>query len=115
MEESAVDASSRAAKIEKVDEDMRVEVELFGLPRLIAGEREVTLRLKDGATFRDVVRALVQQYPGMVGDVVQVDGETMQAPNILNLDGRRMIQPHQMDEALSHGDRVILMSMSAGG
>jgi len=115
MQESAVHASSRGAKIEKVDEAMRVEVELFGLPRLIAGEREVTLRLKDRATFRDVVRALVQQYPDMVGDVVQADGETMQAPNILNLDGRRMIQPHQMDEALSDGDRVILMSMSAGG
>ena len=100
--------------IEEVD-DMRVEVELFGLPRLIAGEREITLRFEDQATFRDVVRALVQQYPDMVGDVVQADGETMQPPNILNLDGRRMIQPHQMDECLSDGDRIIVMSMSAGG
>jgi molybdopterin converting factor small subunit len=94
---------------------MRVEVELFGLPRLIAGESVVTFSLKDQATFRDVVRALVQQYPDMVGDVVQADGETMQAPNILNLDGRRMIQPHEMDESPSDGDRIIVMSMSAGG
>ncbi len=94
---------------------MRVEVELFGLPRLIAGEREVTLRLEERATFRDVVRTLVRQYPDMVGDVVQPDGETMQPPNILNLDGRRMVQPHQMDESLSDGDRIIVMSMSAGG
>jgi len=111
----AVPASSRAARIEKVNEAMRVEVELYGLPRLIAGKREVALRLKDQATFRDVVRALVRQYPDMVGDVVQADGETMHPPNILNLDGRRMIQPHQMDESLSDGDRVIVMSMSAGG
>lgn len=94
---------------------MRVQVELFGLSRLIAGEKEITLRLNEGATFRDAVRALVQKYPEMIGDVVQADGETMQAPNILNLDGKRMIQPHHMDENLSDGDRIILMSMSAGG
>ena len=94
---------------------MRVQVELFGLSRLIAGEKEITLRLDEGVTFRDAVRALVRKYPEMIGDVVQADGETMQPPNILNLDGRRMIQPHQMDESLSNGDRIILMSMSAGG
>lgn len=94
---------------------MRVHVELFGLSRLIAGEREIALKLPDEATFRDAVRMLVARYPDMIGDVVQADGETMQAPNILNLDGRRMIQPHQMDEGLSDGDRIILMSMSAGG
>ena len=95
--------------------DVRIQVELFGLPRLIAGEKKITLGLEEGATFRDVVRALSQRYPDMVGDVVQVDGETLQAPNILNLDGRRMIQPHQMDEGLGDGDRIIVMSMSAGG
>ena len=94
---------------------MRIQVELFGLSRLIAGEKEITLTLEEDATFRDVVRALVKKYPDMVGDVVQADGETMQSPNILNLDGRRMIQPHQMDERLGDGDRIILMSMSAGG
>lgn len=92
-----------------------VRVELFGLPRLIAGEKEITLRLKQDATFRDVVRALVRRYPDMIGDVVQADGETLQEPNILNLDGRRMIQAHQMDDSLGAGDRIILMSMSAGG
>ncbi len=94
---------------------MRIQVELFGLSRLIAGEKEITLTLEEDATFRDVVRALVKKYPDMVGDVVQADGETMQSPNILNLDGRRMIQPHHMDERLGDGDRIILMSMSAGG
>lgn len=73
------------------------------------------LTLKEGATFRDVVRTLARRYPKMTGDVIQPDGETMQPPNILNLDGRRMIQPHQMDESVDDGDRVILMSMSAGG
>ncbi len=94
---------------------MRVEVELFGLPRLIAGEKRITLRLEENATFRDVVRALARRYPDMVGDVIQTDGETMQPPNILNLDGRRMVHPHHTCESLNDGDRIIVMSMSAGG
>ncbi len=101
----------------KVADETRtcVQVELFGLPRLIAGKKEMTLRLEQDATFRDVVRVLARRYPDMIGDVIQADGETLQAPNILNLDGRRMIQARQMDESLSDGDRIILMSMSAGG
>jgi molybdopterin converting factor small subunit len=103
-------------QVEVADETrICVRVELFGLPRLIAGEKEITLRLKQDATFRDVVRVLVRRYSDMIGDVVQADGETLQAPNILNLNGRRMIQACQMDESLSAGDRIILMSMSAGG
>ncbi len=94
---------------------LRIEVELFGLSRLIAGEKEVTLTLDESATFRDIVKELVKRYPDMIGDVVQADGLTMQPPNILNLDGRRMIKADQMDESLSDGDRIILMSMSAGG
>ncbi|MGD8245629.1 MAG: MoaD/ThiS family protein [Anaerolineae bacterium] len=94
---------------------MRVRVQLFGLSRLISGEKEVTLTLGEGATFRDAVRALVREYPDLIGDVVQPDGETMQVPNILNLDGRRMIHREQMDERLADGDRLILMSLSAGG
>jgi hypothetical protein len=97
------------------EKTMRIQVELLGLPRLIAGEKKITLRLKEGATFRDAVRALGHRYPDMVGDVVKVDGETLQAPNILNLDGRRMIQPHQTDEDIGDGERIIVMSMSAGG
>jgi len=47
--------------------------------------------------------------------VIQPDGETLQTPNILNLNARRMIQASQMDDSPSDGDRIILMSISAGG
>jgi molybdopterin converting factor small subunit len=95
--------------------EMRVQVELFGLPRIIAGEKTVTLSLQDDATFRDVVRALGKRFPELMGDVIKPEGEALQSPNILNLNGRRMIQPHQMEESVSDGDKLVLMSMSAGG
>jgi len=94
---------------------MRVHLEFLGLSRLAAGVREITLDLEEGTTFRDIVRMLSATYPGMIGNVIQPDGETLQVPNIFNHNAKRMIQASQMSESPSDGDRIILMSISAGG
>ena len=94
---------------------MRVHVEFLGLARLAAGVKGVALDLEDGTMFRDIVRILGTKYPAMIGNVIQPDGETLQRPNILNLNARRMIQPDEMNDHPIDGDRVILMSISAGG
>ncbi len=94
---------------------MRVNIELLGLARLAAGKKEIALELDEGASFRDIVRRLSEMYPKMIGNVIQPDRENLQPPNIFNLNARRMIQPEQMDESPGDGDRIILMSMSAGG
>jgi len=94
---------------------MKVDLELFGVSRLIAGSKTLTLEVDEGTTFREIVRLLAERYPDMVGDVIQPDGETLQEPNIFNLNAEKMIQPDQMGGHPSAGDRVILMSISAGG
>lgn len=94
---------------------MHVRVELLGLSRLVAGTREVSLELPDEATYRDLVYALSEAYPGLVGNVIQADRRNLQAPNIFNLNARQMVQSRQMDDRLAEDDRIILMSISAGG
>ena len=94
---------------------MHVRVELLGLSRLVTGTREVSLELPDGATYRDLVYALSEAYPGLVGNVIQADRRNLQAPNIFNLNARQMVQSRQMDNRLAEDDRIILMSISAGG
>ena len=94
---------------------MRIHVEFLGLARLATGLKEAALDLDNGATFRDVVRALGTRYPALIGNVIQPNGETLQHPNRLNHNARRIVQAHQMDECPSDGDRIIVMSISAGG
>ena len=94
---------------------MRIQLELLGLSRLVAGTKQIALDLEEGATYRDIVRVLSDMYPAMIGNVIQPDRQSLQAPNIFNLNARQMIQSRQMENHLSDGDRVILMSMSAGG
>ncbi len=94
---------------------MRIHTELFGISRLIAGTKTLSLDVPDGATFRDVVRALSARYPALIGDVIRPDGEMLYAPHIFNLNARRMIQESQMSERLYDGDQITLMSILAGG
>jgi molybdopterin converting factor small subunit len=94
---------------------MRIHVELLGLSRLIAGVKEIALDVQEGTTFRDIVRILGARYPKMIGDVIQPDGETLHPPNIFNLNTKRMIQANQMNDSPNEDDRIILMSISAGG
>jgi molybdopterin converting factor small subunit len=94
---------------------MRIQVEFLGVSRLETGIKEMALDVEKGATFRDLVRVLGIRYPALIGNVIQPDGETLQAPNILNHNAKRMVQASQMDSGPSDGDRIILMSMSAGG
>lgn len=94
---------------------MQIDVEFLGLARLVTGEREVAIDVEEGTTYRDLVGLLADKYPQMIGQVIRPDRATLQEPNIFNLNARRMIQAKQMDETLQGSDRIILMSMSAGG
>lgn len=94
---------------------MQIDVEFLGLARLVTGEREVAINVEEGTTYRDLVGLLADKYPQMIGQVIRPDRATLQEPNIFNLNARRMIQAKQMDETLQGSDRIILMSMSAGG
>jgi molybdopterin converting factor small subunit len=82
---------------------------------MLTGQKEISLDVEDGTTYRGVVRELGTMYPALIGNVIQRNGESLQAPNIFNLDAKKMIQAAQMGDSLSDGDRIILMSVSAGG
>ena len=94
---------------------MRVHLEFLGLSRLATGLKTASLELKEAATFNDLVRVLAASYPDLIGNVIQSDGETLQSPNVFNLNTRQMIQEAQMNTSPDDGDLIILMSLSAGG
>ena len=94
---------------------MKIQIEFTGVSRVVTGEKKIVLDLDDSTTFRDIVQMLGMRYPQLIGEVIHADGETLLASNMLNLNGKRMIQPAHMDDRPSDGDRLILMSILAGG
>ncbi|MBN1487779.1 MAG: MoaD/ThiS family protein [Anaerolineae bacterium] len=94
---------------------MEILIEFNGIPRILAGERQLQLQLEEGVTFREIIRLLGKRYPKMIGQVVHPDGETLYSSQMMNLNGEHMVQPEQMGDSPKHGDRIIMMSILAGG
>lgn len=94
---------------------MKVLIEFLGPSRLATGRKDLELDLSQDATFRGVVRTLGKQYPTLLENVIQSDGETLHPPNMLNVNARRMVHANEMEEHPNDGDHIIIMSISAGG
>jgi hypothetical protein len=94
---------------------MELTVEFAGLARVLTRTPRIELHVNDGTTFREVLRKLGELHPELVGEVISDGLGSLKASNMLNLNGRHMIQPTQMDQTPQSGDRLILMSILAGG
>lgn len=94
---------------------MQVQIEFFGISRLITGKKSQFLDFTQGATFRELVRHLGRTYPGLTGDVIQSGQVALQPPNVFHLNDSRFIKEEQLDWHLKPNDHIVLMSLSAGG
>jgi len=93
---------------------MDVEIELTGVARAIARSRRVPLQLKDGATYRDVVRGLGERVPELIGVVIQASGDELLNANVLGASEEELVFPDQMDDLVKN-NRLILLSIIVGG
>lgn len=91
---------------------MPVEIRLPTLLRSQAeGQSTVTV---DGSTIGDVLRSLVDKYPGMSGQVLNEDGSLHKFVNVyVNDDDVRYLQ--QLDTPVAQGDEVTILPAVAGG
>ena len=94
---------------------MHVTVEFAGMARVLTRTSRVSLELDDSTTFSQILRLLGDRHPELVGDVISPTFDALKSSNMLNLNGKHMIQPTQMDQSPTDGDRLILMSILAGG
>ncbi|MCJ7550373.1 MAG: MoaD/ThiS family protein [Anaerolineae bacterium] len=94
---------------------MELMVEFAGLARMHTRVPRFTMQLEQGTTFRQILGMLGDRYPELVGDVISPGLDSLRSSNMLNLNGKHMIQPSQMNQCPAKGDRLILMSILAGG
>ena len=94
---------------------MNVLVEFAGISRVLTGVRDLPLSLEPGTSYRDLIRQLGTHFPALVGQVITSDGDALIPENKIALNGRRMIQESEMDTSPCEGDRLVFMSILAGG
>ena len=88
-------------------------VELFGVARLLAKTREVSLSLPSGATLSHVYSALGATLPMLLGRVIIQDGSSLLAGYACNLNGLDFVRT--TTTTINSGDRILILSADAGG
>ncbi len=96
-------------------DNIQVLVEFTGISRLLTGETEYQLHLADGAVILDVVRVIGRKFPPLVGEVIEKNGETLIPTNLFSVNGKQILNENQMHYQPKDGDRLILLSLLAGG
>lgn len=88
-------------------------VELFGVPRLLAKTKEVSLSLPRGATLSHVYSALGAKLPMLLGRVISPDGNDLFTGYACNLNGLDFIKTPRAK--IRSGDKIFILSADAGG
>ena len=89
------------------------QIDLFGTARLQAGVERVFVPVAPRGTLRDLVAALAEQAPGLVGGVLDVEGQRLVDGYIFNRDGRDFLA--SLDAPVAPGERFLLLASVAGG
>ncbi len=92
---------------------IRIRVELFGLPRLRSGLRELELDLPSRVSRREVVGALARACPTLVGNGLREDLTDLQDGYLFNRNGTAFLGVEEI--GLRSGDCLLLLSSQAGG
>ena len=88
-----------------------ISVELFGVARMLAKTQWVSLDLAQGATLAQVLSALAERLPVLVGRVITSEG--LISGYTCNINGLDFVRAPSAK--VSSGDKIFILSADAGG
>ncbi len=88
-------------------------VELFGVARLLAKTRAVSLTLPPNAILCHVYSALAEKLPILVGRVIAQDRSSLSSGYACNINGRDFVRDPGI--RIHPGDTILITSADAGG
>jgi hypothetical protein len=93
----------------------QITVEFIGLSRILTHQHKLALKIDPGTSYRDIISIIAKKYPSMVGQVITPDGKELYGSNMISLNGKHMINEDEIGNSPHDGDRIIFMSILAGG
>lgn len=95
--------------------NLNILVEFTGISRILTGKTEIAIPLHDGAQLIDVIQSIARRFPALVGEVIEKDGCSMIPTNLFSVNGAQILHEDQLHFQPEDGDRLILLSLLAGG
>ena len=96
-------------------DNSQVLIEFTGISRVLTGKSEVAIPISPGTQINDVVHAIAQKFPELVGDVIEQDYRSLVPTNLFSINGEQILNENQIHYEPKNGDRLILLSLLAGG
>jgi len=90
-----------------------ITVELFGVARLVAKTKEVSLSLPHEATLSQVFPSLAERFPVLVGRVISPDRRSLFTGYSCNINGLDFVR--NPGTKVNPGDKIFILSADAGG
>jgi molybdopterin converting factor small subunit len=94
-------------------EPIACTVELFGVARMVAQTREVPVVLRHGATLGQLIAALADALPALVGPVIRQGESRLVDGYACNINGLEFVRTPTAQ--IHRGDRIMILSADAGG
>jgi hypothetical protein len=88
-------------------------VELLGSAWLLAGQREVVIDLAGPTPLRDLIARLADDWPALVGPVIDAGRQRLADGSIVNRNGRDFLS--SPDAVIQPGDHLLLVVGIGGG
>jgi hypothetical protein len=86
-------------------------LEANGIVYVIARQREINVTVADHATWREVITALAQAAPALVGEVIAKDRRSLLGDYLINVEGAQTIQDLDAPIGpLANATRLVLLS-----
>ena len=90
-------------------------ITLLAQLRALVGQKAIEVTVDDGATVRDLLRALADAYPALAGRVLEAD-LTLRGDIQLVLDGRHLaLLPGGLDTPVAGVRQMLLIPPVSGG
>ena len=96
-------------------EQIKIKVEFSGVSRVLTGMSDAYLSMEKGAPVSQVIRLLGEQYPQLVGQIIEKDGATFIPTNVFSVNGQAILHESDVTFVPQDGDTLILLSLLAGG
>jgi len=90
---------------------MRLGVELTGPVRISSGKQYVTIEVPAGATGKDVLQALAQAEPRLLGSAIAPGCERLMWPYLLDIDTRRKVRDFHTPLELTPDSNLALLTI----
>mgnify|MGYP006269719147 FL=1 len=93
---------------------MNIELRFFATFRKAVGQKVVEREYDDDATVGDVLAAIESEWPELVGEILDGDGDIQPQLTILK-NGREVVHIDGTETELDDGDRLSVFPPVAGG